>query len=136
MDSGFEAYLRGDRSWAAWPTNDGLTLIVGGWPYAQFEENKKDPEGNFIEMLDRVPQFAERVRNAKREDKFYGAAVANYFRKPFGPGWALVGDAGYNKDFVTAQGISDAFRDAELCTDALDSWMNGSRDFDSAMANC
>jgi flavin-dependent dehydrogenase len=32
MNGGFEAYLRGDRSWAAWPTNDGLTLIVGGWP--------------------------------------------------------------------------------------------------------
>ena len=43
--------------------------------------------------------------------------VPNYFRKPFGPGWALVGDAGYNKDFITAQGIQDAFRDAELCAD-------------------
>ena len=43
-----------------------------------------------------------------------------YLRKPFGPGWALVGDAGYNKDFITAQGIHDAFRDAELCATALD----------------
>ena len=41
-------------------------------------------------------------------------AVRGYFRKPYGPGWALVGDAGYNKDFITAQGIQDAFRDAEL----------------------
>ena len=46
--------------------------------------------------------------------------MPNYFRKPFGPGWALVGDAGYNKDFITAQGIHDAFRDAELCATALD----------------
>ena len=43
--------------------------------------------------------------------------MPNFFRKPFGPGWALVGDAGYNKDFITAQGINDAFRDAELCAD-------------------
>ena len=46
--------------------------------------------------------------------------MPNFFRKPYGPGWALVGDAGYNKDPITAQGISDAFRDAELCADALD----------------
>jgi len=62
-------------------------------------------------------------------------AVENYFRKPFGPGWALVGDAGYNKDFITAQGISDAFRDAELCAGALDESFSGARDFDSAMGD-
>jgi flavin-dependent dehydrogenase len=44
-----------------------------------------------------------------------GTAVPNFFRKPYAPGWALVGDAAYNKDFITAQGIQDAFRDAELC---------------------
>lgn len=49
------------------------------------------------------------------------------------PGWALVGDAGYNKDFITAQGISDAFRDAELCVSALDESFAGRRLFDEAM---
>src|SRR5262249_37657323 len=57
----------------------------------------------------------------------------NFFRKPFGPGWALVGDAGYNKDFITAQGISDAFRDAELCADALDRALSGDSAFDDTM---
>ena len=66
-----------------------------------------------------APEFADRIRGAKREARFSGTAVGNYFRKPFGPGWALVGDAGYNKDFITAQGITDAFRDAELCATAL-----------------
>ena len=47
-----------------------------------------------------------------------GAAVPNYFRKPYGPGWALVGDAGYIKDPITAQGIGDAFQDAERCASA------------------
>src|SRR5688572_1744783 len=50
------------------------------------------------------------------------------------PGWALVGDAGYNKDFITAQGILDAFRDAELCADALDKTFSGMNTFDAAMA--
>jgi 2-polyprenyl-6-methoxyphenol hydroxylase-like FAD-dependent oxidoreductase len=62
-------------------------------------------------------------------------AVPNYFKRPFGPGWALVGDAGYNKDFMTAQGISDAFRDVELCVAALDEWLSGARPFDIAMAD-
>ena len=79
-------------------------------------------------MFDLAPEFAERIRGAKREARFAGTAVKNFFRKPFGPGWALVGDAGYNKDFITAQGITDAFRDAELCADALDESLSGARD--------
>ena len=59
--------------------------------------------------------------------------MANFFRKPYGPGWALVGDAGYNKDAITAQGISDAFEDAERCADALDQSFTGARTFDDSM---
>jgi flavin-dependent dehydrogenase len=133
MNGRFEAHDRPNRSFAAWPTNDDLTLVVGGWPIAEFEENKKDIEGNFQKMIDMVPEFAERMRNGKREDRFYGAFVENYFRKPFGPGWALVGDAGYNKDFITAQGISDAFRESEMCASAIHDWLSGARSFDEGM---
>ena len=59
--------------------------------------------------------------------------MTNFFRTPYGPGWALVGDAGYNKDPITAQGITDAFRDAELCAIALDHTFTGARSFDGAM---
>ena len=131
--SGFEAYDRGNRSWAAWPTNDDLTLVIAGWPYAEFDTNKHDIEGSFLDALNRAPAFAERLRAGKREDRFYGMAVPNFFRKSYGPGWALVGDAGYNKDFITAQGISDAFHQAERCADALDASFSGLRPFDSAM---
>ena len=85
--------------------------------------------------LDLAPAFAERVRGATREDRFDGMAVPNFFRRPYGPGWALVGDAGYNKDFITAQGISDAFRDAELCADRLAQVFSGDRSFDEAMSD-
>jgi len=33
-------------------------------------------------------------------------------RKPHGPGWALVGDAGVTMDPSTAEGITNALRDA------------------------
>jgi 2-polyprenyl-6-methoxyphenol hydroxylase-like FAD-dependent oxidoreductase len=133
MAGRWETYIRPDRGFAAWPTNDDLTLVVGGWPYAEFEANKTDIEGNFLKMLDLAPEFADRLRAATREERFSGAAVANYFRKPYGPGWALVGDAGYNKDFITAQGISDAFRDAELCATALHQSFSGAETFERAM---
>lgn len=48
------------------------------------------------------------------------ADVPNFFSKPYGSGWALVGDAGYHKDLVTAQGITDAFQHAELLVQAID----------------
>jgi 2-polyprenyl-6-methoxyphenol hydroxylase-like FAD-dependent oxidoreductase len=134
MNGRFETYVRGDRAFAAWETNDDLTLVVGGWPYAQFEENRKDYEGHFMRMLDLEPEFGERIRGAKRESRFVGAAVPSYFRKPYGPGWALVGDSGYNKDFMTAQGITDAFRDSELCVNALGDWLSGRRSFDEGMS--
>jgi 2-polyprenyl-6-methoxyphenol hydroxylase-like FAD-dependent oxidoreductase len=133
MGGRFEVYARDGRGWAAAPTHDDLTLVVAGWPFAERDANRNDVEGNYIAMFDQAPEFAERIRGAKREARFAGTAVKNYFRKPFGPGWALVGDAGYNKDFITAQGISDAFRDAELCSSALDASLSGARAFDAAM---
>ena len=135
MNGRFETYVRPSRGMAAWPTNDDLTVVIAGWPYAEFEANKKDIEGNLAKTYDLAPSFAERLQAGTRETRFVGAAVSNFFRKPFGPGWALVGDAGYNKDFITAQGIDDAFRDAELCATALDETFTGAGSFDAAMAD-
>ena len=135
MEGRFETWVRPDRGFAAWPTHDDLTLVIGGWPYAELEANRDDVEGNYLAMLEMAPAFAERVRAATREERFVGTAVPNYFRKPYGPGWALVGDAGYNKDFITAQGMHDAFRDAELCAAALDEAFSGARSFEDAMAD-
>jgi flavin-dependent dehydrogenase len=131
---GFEIVIRPDRGWGTFMTNDGLTLLVVGWPYAESKAYKADVEANYLKTLELAPEFAERVRAATREERFYGGSVPNFFRKPFGPGWALVGDAGYNKDPITAQGISDAFHDAELCTTAVDDAFNGRRSFDDAMS--
>jgi len=65
---------------------------------------------------------------------FAGAALPNFFRKPYGPGWALVGDAAYNKDPITAQGITDAFRDAESLATALDDAFTGELAVEEAMS--
>ncbi len=132
---GFEVVVRPDRGWGAMPTNDGLTLVVVGWPYAESAAYKADVEANYLKTFELAPAFAERIRGATREARFVGTSVPSYFRTPFGPGWALVGDAGYNKDPITAQGISDAFRDAELCAGALDDTFCGRSTFEAAMSS-
>lgn len=134
MEGRFETYIRPRRGFAAIPTNDGLTLVVVGWPIAEFAANRADVEGNYHRTIDLVPAFAGRLRRAKRESRFAGFPVANYFRKPYGPGWALVGDAGYEKDSITAQGIVDAFLDAERTSEALGAALSGARPFEEAMA--
>ena len=71
----------------------------------------------------------------KREERYVGGAgVPNFFRKPYGPGWALVGDAGYHRDPATGQGITDAFRDAELLADALDIGFSRQGPLEAALA--
>jgi 2-polyprenyl-6-methoxyphenol hydroxylase-like FAD-dependent oxidoreductase len=134
MNGRFENYIRDNRGFAVAPTHEGLTIVIAGWPYAEFAKNKQDIEGNYLQTIGLAPAFAERLRGARRESRFAGMAVPNYFRKPYGPGWALVGDAGYNRDFITAQGMMDAFRDAELCVTALDAVFRGARPFDDAMS--
>jgi len=133
---GFETTIRAEhrRGWAALPTHDGLTCVPFGWPREEFHANRSDIEGNFMKTVELAPEFAERVRGARRESKFSGSAeLQGDFRKPFGPGWALVGDAGYHKNPITAMGINDAFRDAELLSTAMHEALSGERDYDEAM---
>ena len=134
VDGHFEIHIRPNSGFAAAPTNDGLTMVVAGWSFADYEEKKKDYEKNYRATLELVPSFAERLHAAKQEDRFYGAATPNFFRKPYGDGWVLIGDAGYEKDPITAQGIMDAFLDAERFANALHGALSGQRSFDEAMA--
>lgn len=118
---GVELYARPERVIIAAPTNDGQAFVIVYWPVAEFHEVRADIEGQFDRALELVPELAERLRGGTRVERFRGSAdLPGYVRKPYGPGWALVGDAGYHKDPITAQGITDAFRDAELLAGAID----------------
>jgi 2-polyprenyl-6-methoxyphenol hydroxylase-like FAD-dependent oxidoreductase len=120
---------------ACFPTHHGLTLIAGAWPSKRFKEIRSDVQANVDKLHESYPSVKERMQSATREEKWVGTAgVPNFFRKPFGPGWALVGDAGYIKDPLTAQGIADAFIDAEHLTEALDAGFSGRRPLDEGLA--
>jgi 2-polyprenyl-6-methoxyphenol hydroxylase-like FAD-dependent oxidoreductase len=134
----FETYIRAEdgRGWAALPTHDDLTCVVQGWPQSQFAANRQDLDGTYMKSFELAPEFAERINHAKRETRFVGTGdLPGFFRKPYGPGWALVGDAGYHKHPITAFGITDAFRDAEAVASALDDAFAERRAYDAAMAD-
>ena len=88
-----------------------------------------------VESLDALaPGLAARVRAGRVTSTVRGAVgLPNYVRTPIGPGWALVGDAGYHRDPVTGHGITDAFRDAELLATALDGSLRDPADEHEAM---
>jgi len=81
MNGSFETYIRPHRGFAAVPTHDDLTLVIAGWPHAEFDANKGDIEGHYMKTLALAPAFAERVGGAKREARFLGASVPNFFRR-------------------------------------------------------
>jgi len=117
------------------PTNDGLTLVIVYWPEREFARVRADVERQFMTALDTVPSLAARIRAGTRVEKFRGSVdLEGFFRRPYGPGWALVGDAGYHKNPITAQGITDAFRDAELLAEAVDATLAGQLPADKALA--
>jgi flavin-dependent dehydrogenase len=133
---GTELYDAGDKAVGMAPTNDGLSILVAIWQASEFHRVRADIEGNYMKAVTIPSALADRVRSGRREEGFSGTAdVPNYFRKPYGPGWALVGDAGYHKDPFTAQGISDAFRDAETLAEAIDAGLSGRTPMEDALAN-
>lgn len=131
---GAALYPRDGRMLITGPTHDGLQIVVAFWPRDEFHAVRADVEKSFLDAVALAPPLAESLAGAERVERFYGTGeVPFWYRKPFGPGWALVGDAGYHKDPITAQGISDAFRDAELLATALDAGLAGNGPLDEAL---
>jgi flavin-dependent dehydrogenase len=120
-----------ERSFAGvFPTHDGQACIWVCTPSADAKAVRRRTGSRveaFGQLLERsAPELAERLRHARRTSPVQGMLrQPNQLRQAFGPGWALVGDAGYYRDAITAYGISDAFRDAEFLAVALDRALNG-----------
>ena len=131
---GPELYPRPGRMIIVGPTNDSQTLVFAFWPRAEFDRVRADVEGSFHAALDLVPELSERVGAGERAERFAGTGeLPFYFRRPYGQGWALVGDAGYHKDPITAEGITDAFRDAELLAGAVHRALLGEQGWSAAL---
>jgi flavin-dependent dehydrogenase len=112
------------------PTHDGQACIWVCSPSTDAHEARRAAASRadaFTSALERTaPELAARLRGGWRASPVTGMLrMPNFLRRAHGPGWALVGDAGYHRDAVTGHGISDAYRDAELLAVALDRALRG-----------
>jgi flavin-dependent dehydrogenase len=104
------------------PTNDGRTCVfVSSSPDRMHSLRRAGAETAFRELLGAAaPALADRVAEGRPAGRIRGwGGVPGFVRRSAGPGWALVGDAGYFKDPITAHGMTDALRDAELLADQV-----------------
>jgi hypothetical protein len=135
--AGGELYQRPGRAAAAFPTNDGLTMVLAMAPIAELEALRRDVEGHYLATLDRCGDLGDRVRQGERAERIRVTPdLPNAVRTPHGPGWALVGDAGLVMDPITAQGISNALRDADHLAEAVKAAASSGRPLDAGLADC
>lgn len=119
---GYEWAYRPGVASALIPTNGGEVNVSAIVPTTRFTgEIRTDIEAGFWNVLREAnPDIAARVARAQRTTRFRSfPGLAGYHRQAWGPGWALVGDAGAFLDPIGAHGISSALRDAELLARAV-----------------
>jgi flavin-dependent dehydrogenase len=111
--------------WISTPAGDSAALRSAG----------PDKATALVELIEAgAPELARRLRRCRPVSGVRGAMnLPNVIRRPFGPGWALVGDAGYHRDPITGHGMTDAFRDAELLARAANGWLRGGASEGEAM---
>jgi 2-polyprenyl-6-methoxyphenol hydroxylase-like FAD-dependent oxidoreductase len=122
---GFEFHLAPSSFAGVFPTHDGQACVWLSRPAGLLRPVSRAGTDRATALLgamaDVAPTVAERARAGRVTSRVRGAErLPNHVRACTGPGWALVGDAGYHRDPITGHGITDAFRDAELLATALD----------------
>jgi len=136
---GIEFFVAPRSFTGVFPTHHGQACIFVCTPAADAGAVRRGA-GSRVEAFDQLlersaPQRAERLRHARRTSPVQGMLrQPNQLRQASGPSWALVGDAGYYRDAVTAYGISDAFHHAELLAVALDRALGATAEAEEAAA--
>jgi flavin-dependent dehydrogenase len=118
------------------PTNGDEVCVWVGTPSTTFATQRRRPDHGFHEVLRAVaPDWADRVAAGERHGPIRAfAGLRGFVRQPWGRGWALVGDASHFKDPLTAHGMTDALRDAELLARAVLDVARGGASEEQALA--
>jgi 2-polyprenyl-6-methoxyphenol hydroxylase-like FAD-dependent oxidoreductase len=116
--------IREDEVVNRWAVEDGLHLLIAGADAASTRGNSDERHRKYLEVLHHFPETIE-PDVLERAEMITEIIVApeslmrGFFRKPTGPGWALLGDACHFKHPATAQGIGDAVEQAIYVAEAL-----------------
>jgi flavin-dependent dehydrogenase len=135
---GIELFVAERAMAGVFPTHDDQACIWIGSPSTDADAIRRrslsGPAAFTAHLWSAAPDLAARLGAGRRTSAVTGMfRMPNLLRRAHGPGWALVGDAGYHRDAVTGYGISDAYRDAELLACALHSLLCGQTDESSAL---
>ena len=133
---GFEFHVAPGAFAGAFPTHDGAACVWLSRPTALLEPVRsagaRRTDALVAALDDVAPSLARSVRSGRVVAPVRGCVdLPDHVRDAYGPGWALVGDAGYHRDPITGHGITDAFRDAELLADALTAALEGDTEADA-----
>ena len=134
--TGGELFIRDGLFAVAAPTNNGLTFLGVAWPRESFAGVRADVALAYHAAAGTIPALADRLASARQVGRFVGTGDTDgFFRAAAGPGWALLGDAGYHKDPITAQGMTDALLHAEILAGTIVEGLGGARPLDEALAD-
>jgi 2-polyprenyl-6-methoxyphenol hydroxylase-like FAD-dependent oxidoreductase len=129
-NDGYHWVFRADAIAGLIPTNDNLTCVFAAGDPTRIGRGGRHVLHDIVRTAS--PALADRLDRARPSPgvrTFPG--LPGYIRQPWGPGWTLVGDAGYWKDPISAHGLTDALRDAELLARALTAVAGGAPEADA-----
>ncbi len=129
-----ELFFGGDTVGFLFPMREGEDCLALEVQPEAFAEFRADPQGTFERRCRALHGIEARLAGATLEGKLKGSkGVANFLRVPYGPGWALTGDAAYLKDPVTGFGIGDAVAQAFMLAGPIGAWLDGA-DWEETMS--
>jgi flavin-dependent dehydrogenase len=129
-------FVREGRFFVASPTNQGLTFLGIMWPISEFRRVRSDISAAYRAAAAEEEWLADRLAAAKQTQRFVGTAdLDGFMRRAHGAGWALLGDAGYHRDPISAQGMTDALLHAEMLAEAIVDGLGGRRALHDALAD-
>ncbi|MFD1019951.1 NAD(P)/FAD-dependent oxidoreductase [Thalassobacillus hwangdonensis] len=123
-----EIFLQNGRIGFLFPMEPGRYCLGLEIHQDEFKRFAADPEREFESHYQQLYRMDKRLRNSELEGRIVGSpGVENFIRKPYGKGWALIGDAAHSKDPSTGLGINDAFMQAFLLSDAIEARDEGTK---------
>jgi flavin-dependent dehydrogenase len=131
-----EHHFLGDTLTYIFPTDGNLTLVALSLPIREFSSFKKEPLKQLHAHLAALPLLAPRLHRSQAATEAKGAGnIPCYQRLPYGPGWALVGDAQQIVDPWSGMGIDHATTHASMLADSLHHFLCGEQGWEPSMVD-
>jgi flavin-dependent dehydrogenase len=129
-----EHHFLGDTLTYVFPTDGNLTLVALSMPIHEFSSFKKEPLKQLHAHIESLPLLAPRLLRAQAAAEVKGAGnIPCYQRVPYGPGWALVGDAHQIMDPWSGMGIDHATTHASILADSLHQFLSEEAAWEASM---